>query len=284
MSPVSSGIRSSVVKAGGHRTRFLEAGDESAPTVVLIHDGSYGADASVSWDGMLPELAARYHVFAPDLLGWGGTDKTVYFDRSHYEFRIEHIARFCEALGIDRPAHFVGSSFGGSLVLRAAVEQPLRWPFGSGVSLSGTGGPYRVLEAFKELTTFDGTIEDSRRLMGLLVADADAAAFEDQVERRHQGAYRPGHWEAMLSVGLRRPTNTSVEPPEGFPESLADTPVPLLLVEGAKDRLLEPGWAEKLAGFGAHVRAVTMDCAHLPNLERPDELLALLVEFFDSNP
>ena len=276
----SSSIRSCVVKAGGHRTRFLEGGDESAPTVVLIHDGSFGADASICWEAMLPDLARRYHVFAPDLLGWGGTDKTVYFDRSHYDFRIEHIARFCETVAIETPTHFVGSSFGGSLVLRAAVERPLRWPFGSGASLSGTGGPYRVLDAFKELTTFDGTIEDSRRIMSLLVGNA--GAFEDQVKRRHEGAYRPGHWEAMLAVGLRRPTNTSVDPPGGFPESLAETPVRLLLVEGAKDTLLEPGWAEKLAGFGDHIRAVTMDCAHLPNLERPGELLAVLTDFFDS--
>ena len=73
----SAGPTARDIVAGGFRTRYLEAGPAQradVPTVLLVHDGAFGADAGVTWSRLIPMLSTRYRVVAPDLLGYGGSD------------------------------------------------------------------------------------------------------------------------------------------------------------------------------------------------------------------
>ena len=60
---------SRTVHANGIR-QHLEAGD--GPPVVLLHGFP---ETSYAWCYQIPELAKKYHVIAPDLRGYGETDK-----------------------------------------------------------------------------------------------------------------------------------------------------------------------------------------------------------------
>ncbi|HXF75981.1 MAG TPA: alpha/beta hydrolase, partial [Methylomirabilota bacterium] len=82
---------------GDIRTHFLEAG--SGPDLILLHGGEYGASAEITWRYNIEALAQRFHIVAPDLLGWGQTDK-IYSFSDPAGFRIKHLQRFLEALGI----------------------------------------------------------------------------------------------------------------------------------------------------------------------------------------
>ena len=66
-----------IIIVGDIRTQFLEAG--SGAHLVLLHGGEYGASAEITWRYNIGELAKRFHVIAPDMLGWGGTDKIYSF-------------------------------------------------------------------------------------------------------------------------------------------------------------------------------------------------------------
>ena len=44
-------FRDTFVRAGGIRTRVIEAGDPGGPTVVLVHDGAFGTDSLLCWEG-----------------------------------------------------------------------------------------------------------------------------------------------------------------------------------------------------------------------------------------
>jgi len=57
-------IHSRYVSVDGIRTHYLEAGD--GRPVVLLHSGEFGGCAEISWEFVLPKLAERYHVLAPD--------------------------------------------------------------------------------------------------------------------------------------------------------------------------------------------------------------------------
>ena len=100
--------------AGDIKTHFLEAG--GGPDLILLHGGEYGASAEITWRANIDALAQRFHVGAPDLLGWGHTDKLYSFS-DPAGLRIKHLQRFLEALGIGK-AFFVGNSAGGGLILR----------------------------------------------------------------------------------------------------------------------------------------------------------------------
>lgn len=269
-----------VVAAGSFRTRYLEAGVGHRHTVVLVHDGAFGADSVAAWGAVIGPLAERYRVLAPDLLGYGGTDKAVYLDRPPYDFRIDHLAEFCRVVGaVD--AHFVGTSFGGSLVLRAVASACPRLPARSAVSIAGTGGPWRSPDGAAALTRFDGTRTDMDRIVRLMVDDYPGLAA--QVDLRMANAALPGHLEACQAPRLRALAGlpAPVAREDSWPSALAGCPVPVLLVRGVRDDLLLPDWADRLATAGPHVTVRELACRHAPNLDRPGVLVETLTDFFD---
>jgi 2-hydroxymuconate-semialdehyde hydrolase len=71
----------------------------SGSDLVLLHGGEYGASAEITWKHNIEPLAERFHVVAPDMLGWGETDELYSFsDRAAH--RIRHIKRLLETVGI----------------------------------------------------------------------------------------------------------------------------------------------------------------------------------------
>lgn len=267
---------SKTVEAAGFHTEYLEAGEPGNPTVVLVHDGAFGATAELCWAPVIERLSGEFHVLAPDLLGWGGTDKVVYLDRSPYAARVPHVAAWCRAVGV-RHAVFVGASFGGSLVLRALADPSAPWPMARAVSVSGTGGPYRLPAGIEALGSYEPSLAEAQRLTGLLVTGLDGLA--EHVEQRYRNSLVPGHWEAMKAPVLKNPAVERALPSDPFFDQLAQVTAPVLLVEGRNDQLLEKQWAKKLADVCPAVEVAETDYGHEPNIEAPDALVDLILPF-----
>ena len=104
------------IRANGINQHFLEAG-KGAP-VVLLHgfpETSYG------WRHQIPELAKRYHVIAPDLRGYGETDKPADgYDKRNMALDLRELMR---ALGISKVA-LVGHDRGARVATRFAKDHP----------------------------------------------------------------------------------------------------------------------------------------------------------------
>jgi pimeloyl-ACP methyl ester carboxylesterase len=100
----------------GHRVRYYQTG--TGPAVVLVHGG---ASDRRDWLGTLSALADRFTLYAPDLVGFGETERR---EDGYYltEF-ITFLEQFIETLGLGR-ASLVGHSFGGRLALGVAVNRP----------------------------------------------------------------------------------------------------------------------------------------------------------------
>ena len=94
-------------------TRYLSGGPDDAPTVVFLHDGAWGASSDVTWGAVLPLAAERFRVVAPDLLGFGGSAKSIRCDQPPFGFRLRHVFALLDHLGVAGPVHLVGNSFGG---------------------------------------------------------------------------------------------------------------------------------------------------------------------------
>ncbi|MGF7123180.1 alpha/beta hydrolase [Rhodococcus sp. TAF43] len=262
--------------ADGFHTTYIEAGNPDKDTIVLIHDGGFGSTAELCWSEMIPHLTDRFHVLAPDLLGWGGTDKAVFLDRPPFAPRVKHIAAFCQELGVDR-AHFVGASFGGSMVMRAITDPTSPWPVDRAVSISGTGGPYRLPEGIAALADYTPSLEDAARMTGYMVRSLDG--MDEHIRQRFENSLIPGHWEAMAAPRLSNPSVERTQIADPFLDLLAATQIPVLLVEGTRDELLESGWSKKLADLTPMARAAELDYAHEPNIDAPAETAGLIVDF-----
>ena len=99
-----------------HQAHYLKAG--SGPPVVLIHGG---ASDSRDWLGTIAALSHRYSLYAPDLIGFGLSDRNK--DGYYLSDFSEFILGFVETLGLEQPV-LVGHSFGGRLCLEIALRHP----------------------------------------------------------------------------------------------------------------------------------------------------------------
>lgn len=264
------------VQVDGLRTGYLEAG--TGDPVVLLHGGEFGANAEIGWEHTIDALARRYRVLAPDMLGFGESAKVVDFTDGR-GMRIRHIARFCEVMGIDS-AHFVGNSMGAiNLLVDATSESPVL-PVRSVVAICG-GGEIQRNEHVSALYDYDATFEGMRRIIRALFHAESYPADDDYVKRRFESSIAPGAWESLAAARFRRP---GLEPPPAPSSARAydRITVPTLIVEGGADKLLPPGWAAEIAGQISGARAAVVDDAgHCPQIEQPEALNALLLDFFE---
>jgi pimeloyl-ACP methyl ester carboxylesterase len=109
-------IESLKLNVNGSQAHYLKAG--SGPPVVLIHGG---ASDSRDWMGTLAALSHRYSLYAPDLIGFGLSDRNK--DGYYLSDFTEFILGFMETLGLEHPV-LVGHSFGGRLCLDIALRYP----------------------------------------------------------------------------------------------------------------------------------------------------------------
>ena len=261
------------VVAGGFNTRYLEAGDRGRPTLILIHDGAFGTTAELCWADVIIDFARDYYVLAPELLGWGGTDKVVYLDRSPYAARVPHITSFVRELGVEG-ADYVGTSFGGSLILRASVTPGNPWGICRAISITGSGGPYRHPAGIEALGNYTPSLEAAAKLTELIAGST--LGLDEHIRRRHENSLIPGHWEALMAPRLKNPSVERAPSVDDYLDRLAKTDVPTLLVEGKRDPLLENGWAAKMAALSPNITALTIDAGHEPNIECPDKVVELV--------
>jgi len=104
----------------GLRVHYQEAGDSRAPVILLIHGF---LSSTMVWSKVFLEFAsAGYRAIAPDLLGYGYSDKPRDFDYT-IESQSRMIAGLLERLGIDH-AILIGSSFGGAIAATVALNRP----------------------------------------------------------------------------------------------------------------------------------------------------------------
>ncbi len=273
-------LRSHTIQVDGAETHYLEFGKPGAERVVLIHDGAFGADSAVTWTPIMQMLGERYHVFAPDQLGFGSTQKIYDFAQGARSQKVRHLGQWMKELRIDR-AHIVGNSSGGSLVLFAAMRDA--WPISKAVSISGTGGPFMTATNYEPLRKYVPDKDAMRAIVELLVARRDEA-MERLVETRYRSSLIRGHWECLSAPRLRPPGskrdnfgNSSNE----FFEDLAKIDVPLMLIAGSDDPLLDKGWEAQLAAHIKQAKTFTVEGArHQPHLDEPEKVVAALDAFF----
>lgn len=262
------------VDVDGLHTSYLEAGQ--GDPVILLHGGEFGASAELGWERVIGTLAEHHHVLAPDMLGFGGSAKVVDFTDGR-GMRIRHIARFCATLGVDR-AHFVGNSMGAINLLVDATSAAPVLPMRSLTAICG-GGEIQRNEHSAALYDYDASREGMVRIVTALFADPAYPADEEYVNRRYESSIAPGAWESLAAARFRRP---GLEPPPtpSAARAYERISVPTFIVEGARDKLLAPGWAAGIAAQIAGARsAVVDDAGHCPQIEQPVAVSRLLTEF-----
>ena len=259
-------------------TSYLEAG--SGKPVVLLHGGEFGGESEICWEATIPVLARHFRVIAPDLLGFGRTAKIVDFVDGRAR-RLRHLARFLDIVGANGAA-CVGNSMGGMLLLYDAESpEPLLRPEKI-VSISGGGALLTESAHFQALLDYDGSTQSMRRIVEALFHQESWARDSAYVERRRRTSLAPGAWEAIAAARFRRPSELqNTRSPSGIAHDRIS--VPVLIIAGSDDKLKPAGWWDTLAGsIKGACSVVIPETGHCPQLEQPDIVNDLLVEFLEA--
>jgi pimeloyl-ACP methyl ester carboxylesterase len=111
------------IEADGVTIFYREAGPENAPVVLLLHGFP---TSSFQYRELIPRLADRYRVIAPDLPGFGFTEVP---EKRHYKYTFDAlantIAAFTDAMGLKRYALYV-FDYGAPTGFRLAMMRPER--------------------------------------------------------------------------------------------------------------------------------------------------------------
>lgn len=133
------------VDVAGCRMHYIDEGPRDAKPVLMMH-------GEPSWcylyRKMIPPVAAAgYRVIAPDLLGFGRSDKPVDKSAYSYQFHVDAIAAFLKALNL-RDITLYGQDWGGLIGLRVAAENPDRFAVLIAANTGLPTGDVPLTEAF----------------------------------------------------------------------------------------------------------------------------------------
>jgi pimeloyl-ACP methyl ester carboxylesterase len=262
------------VYVGDIKTHFLEAG--SGPDLVLLHGGEYGASAEITWRYNIDTLAQRFHIVAPDIPGWGLTDKLYSFS-DPAGLRIKHLQRFLETLGIGK-AYFVGNSAGGGLVLRAAVRQPAPLQIVKMVTICGNASVFKT-NSQADLENYTPSLENMKKMVALLYHEAKWQS-DDNIRERYESSIIPGAWETLSAARLRSPAHQARSTTEEFVKQLGQLAIPLLILSCDHDPLNQSDWDVNFQKIvpGSKVHRFKHS-SHEPQIEETEEFNRVLTEF-----
>lgn len=275
----SPGPQDQYVTVGSIKTRFWSQGDHGSH-VVLIHGISGSAD---DWIKNIGVLARDHRVYAVDLVGFGRCDMAG--SDISLEGMTDFVRHFMQIQRIET-ADIVGHSLGGRLAVHFAAEFP---EMTRHLVLAAGSGLGRGVALSLRLTSIPHLGEllwrPSRNAIGLglkgIVYDP-AVITREMVDTSYECAARPGSGRSFLSL-LRTGVNWRGQR-ETFVQSTRDDlsriAVPTLVIWGRQDHVLPPAHARVVAETVPNTKLVFFDrCGHLPQLERPHEFNAAVLEF-----
>jgi 4,5:9,10-diseco-3-hydroxy-5,9,17-trioxoandrosta-1(10),2-diene-4-oate hydrolase len=271
------------MQVGQINTRFWALGNEGS-TVVLIH----GIGSSMEdWSHNIHTLAERHRVYAMDLVGNGRSDKPA----APYSFPYfaQFVHDFLQAQDVDR-VNLVGNSMGGGIVLQFALQFPDKLEKLVLVDCAGLG---REVSLFFRLPTLPlvgkWLSRPSRKGAAQLLHETfyDPALITDElIDFQYQLSALPGAQGAMLSTLRRNVTLRGLRDRawRSIVEELHNITAPTLIVWGQQDRILPVAHAQVARDRIANARLhIINQCGHMPQMERPDEFNAVVLEFLASS-
>ena len=280
-----SHAKSRRVEADGLGVFYREAGPADAPVVLLLHGFP---TSSFQFRELIPRLADRYRVIAPDLPGFGFTEIP---ERRTYKYSFDALARtllaFTEALHLKRYALYV-FDYGAPTGFRLAMAHPERITAiisqNGNAYEEGLGGSWDPIRKYWSNPSHQN--RDALR----------AAMTPDGIQREYSVGMptpsaispegpaldaallgRPGNVDIQLDLFLDYANNVKLYP--AFQEYFRKSQPPLLAIWGKRDTYFIPAGAEAFRRDNRNATVQFLDTGHFALETHVDEIAAAVREF-----
>jgi pimeloyl-ACP methyl ester carboxylesterase len=260
------------VDAGGIDTSYLEAG--AGDPVLMLHGSGPGVSAIANWQHNIGTLAQRFRVLAPDIVGFGATERP---DDVTYSLRTwtDHIWAFLDAHGIENTA-IVGNSLGGRIALQMATDRPDR--ITKMVLMGAPGVGMTLTDGLAALRAYEPSHDAMRDLLRNYFAVDPAMITDELVAIRYEASIADGAYQAYRAMFFD-PRHTGSELSITEDEVRAIT-TPALLVHGREDRVVPMQVSVTMLGLLPNADLhVFSACGHWTQIERAEEFSALVADY-----
>jgi len=277
-------------KVNGLNIFYREAGSKNAPVVLLLH--GYPTSSHM-FRNLIPLLSEQYHVIAPDLPGFGYSDKPDHKDFDYtFDNLTKHIQGFIDQLGLKRFAIYV-FDYGAPVGYRLAVANPEK--ITGIITQNGNAYVEGLSEGWNPIQKYWGEpTEENRNALKMMteegttkwqyltgVADETLVAPESYTLDQHF-LDQPGNVEIQLDLFKDYASNVALYPV--FQQYFRDKQPPLLAAWGDKDPFFLPPGAEAFKRDIPEAIVKFFDTGHFALETHVSEIGAEILSFLEKLP
>ncbi|WP_031404579.1 alpha/beta fold hydrolase [Thiomonas sp. FB-Cd] len=260
------------IVAAGIRTNYHDLGH--GHPVLLIHGSGPGVSAWANWRLIMPDLARQARVVAPDMVGFGYTDRPP-GQRYAMETWVEQAVGLLDALGIDK-TDLVGNSFGGGLALALAIRHPQR--VRRLVLMGSVGVHFPITPGLDAVWGYTPSLQTMRKLLDIFAFDPKLAT-DELAQLRYDASIRPGFQESFAAM-FPAPRQRWVDAMASTEADIRSLPHQTLVVHGREDQVIPLANSLTLATWIPRAQLhVYGQCGHWTQIEHAARFAQLVGNF-----
>lgn len=260
------------VRTGGFETNVHDVGG-GAP-VLLIHGSGPGVSAWANWRLVIPALAKGHRVIAPDMVGFGYTDRPAGIQYG-MDTWVQQALDLLDALGLEQ-VDLVGNSFGGALAMALAIRAPQR--VRRLVLMGSVGVPFAITEGLDAVWGYEPSFEAMRGIMDYFAWSRELVS-DELAELRYQASIRPGFQESFAAM-FPAPRQRWVDAMTSREADIRALPHETLIIHGREDKVIPLSNSLTLAEWIANAQLhVFGHCGHWTQIEHNARFNRLVGDF-----
>ncbi len=265
------------IQAAGMVTNYHDVG--TGFPALLIHGSGPGVSAWANWRLVMPALAERLRVIAPDMAGFGFSERPAGI-RYDLDTWVAQAIGLLDALGLEQ-ADVVGNSFGGALALAMAIRHPQR--VRRLVLMGSVGVPFDITEGLDAVWGYTPSFENMRRIMDYFAWDR-SLVNDELAELRYRASIRPGFQESFSAM-FPAPRQRWVDALASREADIRALPHETLIVHGRDDRVIPLLTSLTLAQWIDRAQLhVYGRCGHWTQIEHAARFARLVGDFLTEPP
>ncbi|MUG72274.1 alpha/beta fold hydrolase [Paenibacillus validus] len=264
-------------KIGNYDVHYHEAGH--GEPLLFIHGSGPGVSAWAYWRQVFPVLSDKYRLYAPDLLGFGESEKPKLTPYG-VDVWVQQLIAFIETKEIG-PLSIIGNSLGGAIALHLAVQRP---DLVKKLVLMGSAGiHFPLTEGLDQVWGYVPSFDNMKKLVELFAFDPHFSNNEDLVQMRYQATLNKENQAAFASM-FPAPRQRHVDALALSEQQLRSIDIPVLLLHGREDRIIpirETSW--KLFHLLPKAELHTFsNCGHWTQIEKKEQFCDVVHYFLAS--
>jgi len=263
------------IKTGSYNTNYHDLGEGEGEVILFIHGSGPGVSAYANWRLAMPELAKNFRVIAPDMAGFGYTDR-IEGVTYNMDVWVKQAIDLMDALKIEKFS-VVGNSFGGALALSLSIKCPQR--LNKVVLMGAMGIDFELTAGLDQAWGYTPSLENMKSLLDTF-AYSRVLVTDELAKMRYDASIRPGFQESFGSM-FPAPRQSSVSAMASDEEDIKKIDKEVLIIHGRDDKVIPFNNSirlhnlitkSQLHGFG--------ECGHWSQIEHKDRFNKLLLDFF----